>query len=190
MRSDRTAFADLFVRGWDSYALLQAALDGRADELHRRRRCPATGTTVEEALAAERAVLQPVPMVGEPFDVVVARRVSRDCLVSFEGRRYSVPFAWVGRTLEVRGTAQHVVCFGNGEEVARHPRRTARTLVLDPAHYDGESTATVRAPTPLGRRARLQVLTAVPGLPEPEAITRPVVTYERLCERLVARVSQ
>lgn len=28
-----------------------------------------------------------MPEMGEPFDVVVARRVSRDCLVSFEGRR-------------------------------------------------------------------------------------------------------
>ena len=44
-------------------------------------------------------LLRPVPMVQEPFDCVVARRVSRDCLVSFEGRRYSVPFASVDATM-------------------------------------------------------------------------------------------
>jgi len=47
--------------------------------------------------AAERSLLQALPHLHEVFDCVVARRVSRDCLVSFEGRRYSVPFAWIGR---------------------------------------------------------------------------------------------
>ena len=66
-----------------------------------------------------------------------------------------------------------------GQAIARHPRHTRRTLVLEPAHYDGESTATVRAPTPLGRRARLQ-LAARPYtalLPPPEAVARPLAQY-------------
>ena len=78
----------------------------------------------------------------EPFDCVVARRVSRECLVSFEGRRYSVPFAAVGRTVEVRGTAAHVVILTEGRELARHARHTAARLVLTPAHYEGASTPT------------------------------------------------
>lgn len=97
MRTDRSAFADLFLRRWESEATLQTALDVRAAELHQRRRCPATGTTVAEALGLERPLLLPVPAIHEPFDEVVARRVSRDCLVSFEGRRYSAPFVWVHR---------------------------------------------------------------------------------------------
>ena len=122
VRTDRSAFADLFLRAWESEMQLQQALDQRAEELHSRRRCPATGTTVAEALVRERPLLQPVPAIREPFDVVVARRVSRDCLVSFEGRRYSVPFAWVHRLVEVRGTAQAVVILGEGGELARHVR--------------------------------------------------------------------
>jgi hypothetical protein len=107
--------------------------------------------------------------------------VSRDALVSFEGRRYSVPFAWVGRTVEILGTARHVVVSGDGAVLARHPRHTARRLVLDAAHYEGPSTATVLAPPPLGRRGRLQ-LTAVAGLPSPAAVSRPLTAYVALVE--------
>lgn len=181
VRTDRGAFADLFLADWPSLAALQAALDVRAGEMQARRRCPATGTTIAEALAAERRVLQPVPDVHEPFDCVVARRVSRECLVSFEGRRYSVPFAAVGRTVEIRGTAAHVVILADGAELARHPRHTAQRLVLLPAHYDGTSTPTVRAPTPLGRRARLQ-LGSWPGLPQPSTVGRPLDAYVTLVE--------
>lgn len=181
VRTDRGAFADLFVQDWPAWAPLQTALDVRSQELHDRRRCPATGTTVAVALAAESRQLQPLPRMQEPFDVVVARRVSRDALVSFEGRRYSVPFAWVGRTVEVLGTAGHVVIAGAGAVVARHPRHTARRLVLDPTHYDGPSTATVLAPPPLGRRGRLQ-LAALTGLPSPVAVTRPLTAYVALVE--------
>lgn len=181
VRTDRGAFADLLLADWGSLESFQTALDARATELHDRRRSPMTGTTITEALAAERPLLQPVPAVHEPFDCVVARRVSRDCLVSFEGRRYSVPFTAVGRTVEVRGTAQHVVILAEGRELARHARHTAARLVLTPTHYEGESTPTVRAPTPLGRRAQLQ-LAGVPGLPMPATVARPLSAYVALVE--------
>ena len=119
-----------------------------------------------------------MPTVHEPFDCVVARRVSRDCLVSFEGRRYSVPFAWVGRQVEIRGTAGEVVIYADAQVIARHPRGTARRLVLEPQHYDGTSTPSVRAPTPLGQRARLQLA----GLPAPAAIARPLTAYVHLVQ--------
>jgi hypothetical protein len=96
--------------------------------------------------------------------------------VSFESRRYSVPFAWVRRQVEIRGTAEQVVILAEGQEIARHPRHTRHTLVLEPTHYEGTSTAAVSAPTPLGRRARLQ-LAAGPHtalLPPPEAVVRPL----------------
>jgi len=82
VRTDRGAFADLFLAEWPSLAALQAALDARATELHARRRCPATGTTIAEALAAEQRVLQPVPamhgvIVLDVTDPTKPREVSR-----------------------------------------------------------------------------------------------------------------
>jgi transposase len=182
VRTERVTFADLWLADWPTLETFQAALDARAMAVQARRSCPATGTSIAEALVAERAVLQPVPVISEPFDCVVARRVSRDCLVSFEGRRYSVPFAWVGRVVEIRGTAHHVVVHGGGAELARHPRQTAHRLVIEATHYEGTATTTVRAPTPLGRRARVQLTggAAVPGVPS--AIGRPLAAYVALVE--------
>jgi transposase len=179
VRAERVTFADLWLADWPTLEHFQAALDARAVEVQTQRRCPATGTSIADALVAERAVLQAVPAIGEPFDCVVARRVSRDCLVSFEGRRYSVPFAWVGRVVEVRGTARHVVVLGAGSEVARHPRQTAHRLVIESTHYDGAATPTVQAPTPLGHRARRQ-MAEVPGVPS--AIGRSLAAYVALVE--------
>jgi transposase len=182
VRTDRSAFLDLLLEPWPALEVLQEAIDARSQELHTRRRCPSTGTTVAEALAQERALLQPLPAVHEPFDCVVARRVGRDCLVSFEGRRYSVPFAWVGRLVEIRGTARDVVIYGAGTELARHPRHTAHRLVLEPTHYEGPSTAAVLAPTPLGVRARAQLAAQYAALPAPSTVTRPLATYLTLLE--------
>lgn len=184
VRTHRSLFADLLVSAWPDLAALQAALDTRSALVQAQRRCPITGTSIAEALRAEQMLLQPVPDLQELFDCLVARRVSRDGLVSFEGRRYSVPFAWIERQVEVRGTAQEVVVWAEGQVIARHPRHTRRTLVLEPAHYDGPSTATVTAPPPLGRRARLQ-LAAGPHptlLPPPEAVARPLAQYLTLLQ--------
>lgn len=184
VRTGRGAYYDLLRQPWGSLEALQAALDERAGAVQQRLRCPNTGTTVAEALVQERAALQPLPAVHEPFDCVVARRVSRDCLVSFEGRRYSVPFAWVGRLVEIRGTARHVVVYGDGTELARHPRHTPQRLVLEPAHYEGPSTAAVLAPPPLGVRARAQLAAQVAALPAPSTLTRPLATYLTLLEEV------
>jgi len=191
VRTFRQAFGDLFRRSWEDLPSLQAALDERSRRLAERLQCPVTGTSVAEAHQAERSLLQPLPEMGEPFDVVVARRVSRDCLVSFEGRRYSVPFAWMGRVIEVMGTLTAVVIRVAGAEIARHPRHTRRLLVIDPDHYEGDSTDQVLRPTPLGRRARLQLaglsdpsLQHLIRLPDAGTLVRPITAYAQLVEAI------
>lgn len=191
VRIFRDHFGDLVGQGWSELAPFQAALDERAITLLGRLTCPVTGTSVEEALRAERRHLQPLRRIDEPFDVIVSRRVSLDCLISFEGRRYSVPFAWVGREVEVLGTHGQVVIRAGGEEIARHPRRTEALLVLDPSHFEGESTERVLAPTPLGRRARLQLAGLSSAsrhtldlLPAVDAVARPIDAYVQFLEAL------
>lgn len=191
VRTFRDHFGDLLAADWSDLALLQAALDERAATLMQRLKCPITGGTVEEAHRAEQLHLQPLRPMGEPFDVVVSRRVSLDCLISFEGRRYSVPFAWVGHNVEVLGTHAEVVVRGGGREIARHPRHTEALLLLEPTHFEGESTKRVLRPTPLGARARLQLAglsspsrLTIATLPEPGMIVRPIDTYADLVEAL------
>jgi hypothetical protein len=129
--------------------------------------------------------------MADPFDLVVTRVVQRDCLISFEGRRYSVPFAWIGRRVEVRGTLPHFVILAEGQEIARHARGTQQRLLLDPRHYEGPSTDRVERPTPLGQRARLQLAglsspsrIALLAAPARERVSRPLDAYVRLVEAL------
>jgi transposase len=191
VRTFRSAYGDVLRRGAGTDEELQHLLDMRSEELLDRLECPVTGTKVRDAWLAERLVLQPIPTMAEPFDVVVTRRVSRDCLVSFEGRRYSVPFAWVGRSVEILGTHRHVVIRGEGEQIARHARRTRQRLLIDPEHYEGPSTDRVERPTPLGHRARLQRagLSSASAdslllIPDAERIVRPLDDYVALVEAL------
>ena len=148
---------------WRDLAELQSFSDEqlRADAL--RRRCPATGTTVQVAWDQERPLLAALPMLPEPFDTVATRTVAIDCLVGFEGRQYSVPLALVGQRVEVRGVAGRVHVVSGHDIVANHARHTAERLVIDPRHYDGPSTPRVTAPPPLGRMGRrLQEIAAMP----------------------------
>jgi hypothetical protein len=78
-----------------------------------------------------------------------------DALVSFEGRQYSVPFAHVGRCVEVRGCANTVQVLAGNRIVAIHPRRSTARLLIDPAHYDGPPTERVMPPPPLGKMGQL-----------------------------------
>ena len=163
-------FADL--------AALQAWTDRRLEELAGERRCPASGTSVAEAWARERALLTLLPEPPpEPFDVVVMRPVGRDGLVCFEGRQYSVPFRLIGERVEVRGAAGAVQILKACAEVARHPRGTDRRLVVDPRHYDGPGTERVIAPAPLGRMGR-----RLRELAEAPVMRRSIELYAALAE--------
>lgn len=140
---------------FDSLEALQAATDARLEERAGRLRCPTTGTSIAEAWEQERRLLTPLPeTLAEPFDVVMRRPVGIDCLVSFEGRQYSVPFRFVGQEVEVRGLAEHVQILKDAAVVAVHARHTAQLILRDEAHYEGEDTERVRAPMPLGRMGR------------------------------------
>jgi len=164
-------------RRWRDLDELQAWTDAQTQHRATTRPCPATGATIWETYQAERPSLGPLPRLPEPFDVVRTRRVGVDATVRFEGRTYSVPFAYVERLVEVRGCALVVQIWADGEVVAEHPRGTRARLVLDPAHYEGPDTARVRAPVPLGRLGRrLQELAALP----PTA--RPLDLYVALAE--------
>ncbi len=163
---------------WNSLAELQAATDREDEQRAARCVCPATGKTVLETWRDEQRWLTPLPeIVPEPFDVVVTRRVGIDCLIGFEGRQYSVPFAYVGQTVEVRGCHGCVQVLADCRILASHLRHTESRIVLDPAHFDGAATDRVLPPPPLGRMGqRLQEIACL----EPQK--RPIDLYAALAE--------
>lgn len=164
-------------RHWSSWEELQEWTDERAMDEAARRICPATGTSVLEAWEVEKTYLAPLPYLPEPFDVAVTRRVGRDCTVAFEGRRYSVPFEWLEQRVEVRGCTRQVQVYAGGSIIAEHPRRGRERIVIDPLHYEGESTDSVLAPMPLGKMGR-RLQEIVEMVPE----ERPVDLYSALAE--------
>jgi transposase len=140
---------------FESLEHLQAETDARVEDRARRLRCPLTGTSIAAAWEQERRLLTPLPeTLPEPFDVVVRRPVGIDCLVSFEGRRYSVPFRFARQEVEVRGLAGRVQFLKDAAVIAEHARHTDQLILRDEAHYEGGDTERVRAPMPLGRMGR------------------------------------
>ena len=140
---------------WRDLDDLQSFSDERIEADIRRRRCPATGTSIHDAWMEERQLLTPLPdPLWEPFDLVATRQVTIDGLVSFEGRQYNVPIGLIGLPVEVRGCAQSVQVVHGSDIVAVHPRHTKELLVINPAFYDGASTDRVIAPPPMGRMGR------------------------------------
>jgi transposase len=176
IRGDR-AWWEITERDWESWEELQEWTDRRVLREAERRTCPATGSSVIDAWEAEKRFLAPVPLLPEPFDVVVMRSVSDDCTVAFESRRYSVPFELLGQRVEVRGCSRTVQVYARGRIVAQHPRQGRERIVIDPRHYDGESTTGVLAPIPLGRMGRrlAEIAAMTPQ-------TRPLDLYAALAE--------
>lgn len=153
-------------RAWRDLDELQAATDAAVQKSAEKRICPATGASVWESFTAEQRLLTPLPaLLPEPFDLVAQRRVGRDAIVAFEGRTYSVPFRFADQVVEVRGCAATVQVWAEGGIVAEHARATRARIVLDPSHYEGESTDRVAAPVPLGRMGRrlAEILALVPA---------------------------
>ncbi len=174
---DQRLGADPRRRHWHSIEELQEWTDEQNNRRAHRRTCPATGSSVWEAWQAEKPYLGALEILPEPFDIAVMRRVGPDCMVAFEGRSYSVPFSLVGQRIEVRGCAHRVQFLSGGAVVAEHPRQTPERILIDPAHFEGEATAEVLPPLPLGRMGRrLAELAAL----APEQ--RPLDLYAALAE--------
>jgi transposase len=153
IRTER-GWSELRRRDWESWEELQAWTDARMWQEAERRICPATSTTVRKAWEEEKPALGPVPLLPEPFDVAEMRRVAPDCTVPLDGRRYSVPFEFFDRRVEVRGCARVVQVYADGRVVAEHPRHGRERLVINPRHYEGEATERVLPPLPLGKMGR------------------------------------
>ena len=168
----------LCLRGYFAgLAELQANTDAQLERSDGRRLCPATGQTVAATFLTERPLLRELPLLPEPFDVIVTRPVQKDCTVNFEGRAYSVPFVLCGLAVEVRGCAATVQVVHEGRVVAEHPRGSRERVVLDPAHYEGPGDERVAPPVPLGRMGRrLQEIFLQP------VESRPMDLYAALAE--------
>jgi len=101
------------------------------------------------------------------------RRVSRDCYVTLDTNRYSVPWAYVGRDVLVRVTAEkQVQILWQGELLAKHILCPGRYQVQhNPEHFRGLKP---------GQPQRLVLVKSPTRRDHPVVETRPCSYYEEL----------
>jgi transposase len=98
------------------------------------------GTThrrVQEAWDEEREKLQPIgARVPYPHVPQVARKVARDAYVNYGTNRYSVPWQYAGRQVQVRQVDEWIEIVHDDTTIARHCATDARYHVCTvPAHH-------------------------------------------------------
>jgi transposase len=97
-----------------------------------------TKATPQERLNEDRAAFAPLPASRYCGARPVIRSVSRDCLLSFDASRYSVPWQYAGVTVWlrlVRGHTLEIYSHANAL-IATHARATVKgSLVIDKRHY-------------------------------------------------------
>lgn len=165
---------------YDSLQAFQSHTDEQLRKSAMRRSCGVTGKSVHETWLEEMKLLRPLPLtLPEPFDLIRTCQVHKDATIRFEGRTYSVPFAYAYGSVEVRGCSGfiQIVDRDDGRILKQYPRNTEQTLLVDADCYDGESTDRVSAPRRLGRMAaKLQVISEQP------VQQRSIEIYEQLAE--------
>jgi hypothetical protein len=117
--------------------------------------------------------------------------VAKDCLLSYRGNRYSVPFRFAGKTVLVREpvTSGRIEIYSDIKIIAEH--RLAEgcgVMVSDPKHYEGlaeQRRPRGPAPPPGGSPAPM-ALTPGPGVGRgflaPEVEQRSLAVYEEVAE--------
>jgi transposase len=133
----------------------QLLLDARGPAFDGRRRMLDGKPTTVGALAAAE-VLRPKPAEAYPAELVVARVVSAQALVSFRGNRYSVPPGMAGAAMQIRhrlGAATLSIATASGVVLAVHRRAAdgAGVLVRDAGHVTALETAVLSAFDASGR---------------------------------------
>lgn len=95
------------------------------------------------AIPAERLRAEGLqPLEGKTYDTsyTVSRLVSKDCLVSYRGSRYSVPWRYARKPVVVKVPVggQILMVVAHDQVLARHALSPMTgALVIDPAHYAG-----------------------------------------------------
>ncbi len=104
-------------------------------DIARRRVHGTHGEIVAVRAQRDHSALGAVPAI--PYLVVARtqRKVARDGLISFEGRRYQIAGAKPGETVELRLGAEELEIYSiaTGERYCTHPRRRERIILADPA---------------------------------------------------------
>ena len=102
----------------------------------------------DERLRIERALLRPLPSLRPAPGPTATRTVDRLRTVRYGSARYSVPGAFIGRTVELVVAGGEILIRADGSDVARHRLVGPGEMSLDDAHYPGRTQPPARAIRP------------------------------------------
>jgi hypothetical protein len=102
----------------------------------------------EVRLAAERAVLRPLPSLRPATAPIAFRKVDRLRTIRYGCARYSVPGELIGRQVELAVNAGELVISVRGNEIARHRVVGPGEMSLADEHYGRPPREPVRAIRP------------------------------------------
>ncbi len=170
---------DSFWRGrtWESLDQMQAeAIRWCVRVAGRRRHRGLDGAAPHTVfLAAEADQLRPLPVTAFELAAWATPKVAPDCHAKIAGALYSVPWRWIGTTVDARITDRRVEIFVGGVLIKTHTR-VERGRQTDWADYPPEKIAFFqRTPVWCRRRARElgpHVTTVIDGLLETNALHR------------------
>lgn len=128
------------------------------------------------------------PIGGKPdYDtsIIVHRRCSRDCLISYEGNLYSVPSEYAGERVLVKATegGQLLALNEDGEIVAGHSLAVGsgqRVVVAE--HYEGIISSSRRPRRAGARQVAAPDLRPAPWPDAPQVEARPLGIYQDIVE--------
>jgi hypothetical protein len=117
--------------------------------------------------------------------IIVWRRCSRDCLISYEGNYYSAPAAYAGERVMVKATegGELLVVNEHGEIVASHRLTVgSNQRVVIAEHYAGIPFSAPRRRRAGARQVGVPDLTPMPWPDAPLVEARPLANYQDLVE--------
>jgi transposase len=130
-----------FLKGrkCDPYAALQpAVLDWLAKTANPRVHATTKEVPLERFEQTEKTLLQSIPLL--PYDCCrwEVKKVSRFFMITYDTNRYSVPSEYVGETVKVRITPDHVSIYHGDKRIAEHPRSYAKGAKLMKEEHERE----------------------------------------------------
>jgi len=123
---ERWILAALRRRTFFSLRELNDAIAERLAWLNQRPFKKLPGSRAEAFEAIDRPALRPLPAEPYVFATWKTARVNIDYHVEVEGHYYSVPYALVKKTLDVRLSERTIECFHRNQRVASHARSSLK----------------------------------------------------------------
>jgi transposase len=123
---ERWVLAPLRDRVFFSLSELNEAIAKLVGELNGRVMKSSNACRAELFASEDLPAMRPLPESRYVYAEWKAVKIAPDYHVEFEGHKYSVPYRFIGKKLDVRVTAQIVEVFEGSKKIASHPRSISR----------------------------------------------------------------